>query len=579
MTFSTARTHFILFTAMLAFALFNVGCGGSADTPDEIGDSDLPTNPPGTYTKTTDTVYLFPVKVDGKWGYIDSLGYMVIQPQYLDAAYFSEGLAAVELPSGSGYIDHKNTVVIPCIYDYAMDFHDGWANIFGEGGTGFINKVGSSMRTIRIDGAEDFDNGFAAVSRDGKYGVIDTSGALVIDLKYDFTSIYMNYVEADRDGGEVLVDMQGNEVIPYGYNSFIWYGDYFVEVDGDEGEGIVDIRGKGKEVIPPMYDDVTVYQELGLIGAVLDTMSYLFTLEGKQIFRPIRDWDVENGNEIIVELGGKSGLIDYKGNILVPLKYDFIGMIHEGVAYANVDDKSGMVDARGKVVVPFIYDWVSAISDGLAVCSKDGKHGYINAKGEVIIPLEFYDCSEFFNGLAYVQEEEDGLFGYIDVTGNYVIPPTLIEAYDFLESGYTYAESAEGMGLLDRTGAWVIPPKYDDLDEDVDILEWFILELDNSYGVGNVERGEVIAPVFDDVNIGSDVIELIVGSNRGLAALDGTILLEPRFYSIESPVKGMRKFTYRVRRGAKKGDYFGYLNRSGKIVWFSGDADMLKRPI
>ena len=67
--------------------------------------------------------------------------------------------------------------------------------------------------------------------------------------------------------------------------------------------------------------------------------------------------------------------------------------------------------------------------DGLA-CVAFGevdsyKWGYINRRGKTVIEPNFVDASPFFEGLAFVREDdrEDGQYGYIDKTGDYVILP------------------------------------------------------------------------------------------------------------------------------------------------------------
>ena len=50
----------------------------------------------------------FPVVVDGKLGFIDASGAMVIPPRFFpaaDMAHFAEGLAPVAGPDGAGYIE------------------------------------------------------------------------------------------------------------------------------------------------------------------------------------------------------------------------------------------------------------------------------------------------------------------------------------------------------------------------------------------------------------------------------------------------------------------------------------------
>ena len=48
---------------------------------------------------------LFRVDKDGKWGFIDETGQIVIEPVYEGVAPFSEGLAAVRLDGKFGYIN------------------------------------------------------------------------------------------------------------------------------------------------------------------------------------------------------------------------------------------------------------------------------------------------------------------------------------------------------------------------------------------------------------------------------------------------------------------------------------------
>lgn len=55
--------------------------------------------------ETKQSVPLFPVCQNGKWGYIDKTGKMVIKPQFNCARSFSEGLARVWIDGKMGYIN------------------------------------------------------------------------------------------------------------------------------------------------------------------------------------------------------------------------------------------------------------------------------------------------------------------------------------------------------------------------------------------------------------------------------------------------------------------------------------------
>src|SRR3954462_2626566 len=59
-----------------------------------------------------DSVGLFPIRQDGKWGYINRTGEVVIKPQYDDAWDFSEGLAYVREGARRGLIDKTGRMVV-----------------------------------------------------------------------------------------------------------------------------------------------------------------------------------------------------------------------------------------------------------------------------------------------------------------------------------------------------------------------------------------------------------------------------------------------------------------------------------
>lgn len=98
------------------------------------------------------------VQVDGgKYGYVNKGGDMVIEPRFWKALPFSEGLAAVDLGAGrgyidgqlglgAGYIDHEGNFVIGPKFLSTYIFHDGVARVTkGSGETALINKKGEEV--------------------------------------------------------------------------------------------------------------------------------------------------------------------------------------------------------------------------------------------------------------------------------------------------------------------------------------------------------------------------------------------------------------------------------------------------
>ena len=69
------------------------------------------------------------VKINGKWGFADMDGNIVIEPQYDDARPFSGGLAPVKNGTAWGYITLENQMVIEDTFMDARSFYKGVAPV------------------------------------------------------------------------------------------------------------------------------------------------------------------------------------------------------------------------------------------------------------------------------------------------------------------------------------------------------------------------------------------------------------------------------------------------------------------
>lgn len=126
---------------------------------------------------------LKPFNENGKVGYKDENGNIIIQSKYEKGLEFSEGLAAVKQNDKWGYIDKSGEIVIPCEYINVKSFSEGLAAVVGKKGKlglpgkwGYIDKTGQIVIPCEYDGVENFANDFAMVSLHVKYYIIDKSG-------------------------------------------------------------------------------------------------------------------------------------------------------------------------------------------------------------------------------------------------------------------------------------------------------------------------------------------------------------------------------------------------------------------
>lgn len=72
-------------------------------------------------------------------------------------------------------------------------------------------------------------------------------------------------------------------------------------------------------------------------------------------------------------------------------------------------------------------------------------------------------CSNLFEGLVCVEDETG--YGFVDPSNRVVIPSNFLWANDFHE-GRAEVQTAEGMGLIDKQGGYVIAPRYEIVEYD-----------------------------------------------------------------------------------------------------------------
>lgn len=151
-----------------------------------------------------------------RYGYIDSQGKVAIQPIYVKAFHFSEGLARVNMGKASGYINTKGKLVVPYRYSFTSDFSEGMAAVtLAVGGKyGYIDTTGKLRITPRYDYATPFSDGAAVVSVNGKYGYIDKKGNYLIKPQFSMAQPFSEGLAfVERNGVTFYINKKGAKVI------------------------------------------------------------------------------------------------------------------------------------------------------------------------------------------------------------------------------------------------------------------------------------------------------------------------------------------------------------------------------
>ena len=124
---------------------------------------------------------LIPFQQDGKMGYVDATGKVVIPAEFTSALPFSDGLACASKGGPYGFIDKTGEFVIPPRFEYSNDFSEGLAGVpLGAKAWGFIDRTGKVILPARFNWIYGgFRHGIVQVALDGKAGYINTKGEWV----------------------------------------------------------------------------------------------------------------------------------------------------------------------------------------------------------------------------------------------------------------------------------------------------------------------------------------------------------------------------------------------------------------
>ncbi len=140
------------------------------------------------------TKWLYPVHIDGKSGFIDAQGSVVVQARFDRAGPFEDGRAMVAdlEPDGPpvvaglikqkvGFVNSSGEMVTPLKFDHAREFSEGRAAVMVGKKWGFIDRAGEIVIEPQFDAAWSYSEGIAPVQKKRLYLLIDPTGRVLFE--------------------------------------------------------------------------------------------------------------------------------------------------------------------------------------------------------------------------------------------------------------------------------------------------------------------------------------------------------------------------------------------------------------
>jgi hypothetical protein len=307
---------------------------------------------------------LYPVRQNGRYGFIRRDGSVAIPPQYQSASGFSEGLAAIEHENKWGFINLAGEIVIAPQFDSCLPFSHGLAVVKDGDAQLYIGKSGQVVIRTEFYQCNSFEGTLAPVMPGirSKGAFIDRTGTIVLQGRnYLISHLSEGLINCPEKGKWGFCNVRGVfEIAPQ-----FEYARPFCE---------------GLAAVAPHHDEAFCF---------IDTCGRV-VIEGEFAGADIGF----SGNRCAV-WNEHYGYIDRGGRVVIPHRFYYAGHFSVGLAVVKEPDSEF--------------------------------YGYVDEGGAMAIAPTFTCAEPFEDGVAQVivgEKYESFLYGYIDRYGKYVWKPT-----------------------------------------------------------------------------------------------------------------------------------------------------------
>lgn len=413
---------------------------------------------------------LYVCSTDRGYGFVSTSSGEIIPATCIGLTYEGEERWSVRRNGKMGIVkvgevdgSFRVETIVPCEYDQVQTINDDEYYFVTNGPLhGLLSWDGKTIISCEYN---DIDLnkyvGFFSVKRNGQKGLMSRTGEELVPCAFDDCGVIdEHFLWTRKDNTYGFYSSEGEKVQPCKFSSFFVYEgkkkkevslSEFAQLDRRQHPDLYAVvSGKVGTLdsenfttkLPCAYDYLSdfatrmkitngVRTEQRLAVCRLNGKYGIVNSEGKQIqpmgFDELRKDvsdpsskelpDMSSAHDLHVRIGDKWGILTANGEQLAEVKFDSVGVFHDGLAVVKAAERYGYIDRSGAIVIPI--QWMAAydFSEGLAALRVDKKHfQFINTAGIVVIKSKKYDSvGRFRNGICRVVK--GGKVKWIDTKG------------------------------------------------------------------------------------------------------------------------------------------------------------------
>ncbi len=444
--------------------------GESTEGTDEKQDS---TEAPAASKPASDSSTLFAFQQDGKWGYMDEKGTVVLEPQYADAGSYSENIAPVKSGSDFSFVKNTGEAANDVTGTSVLPYSEGFAYVQTGKAKDTPTATGSMVsgtvleapgKFVKADGSElkvsggltgggEFHDGYAPAKTSAGWGFIDTKGNWTVAAGYD------QVTSAASVNGTVIAGVCTSGTWTYinvenGQQAF--EGE-FTEASAFDSTGHAVVKHKAADTSTQTSGDIDEMP-------VATTARYM---PGDAQFATV-DEELDEDPDLLAEEDADAAAeaeaeaeAQRQAEEEAAAEAEAQRQAEEEAAAAAAAEEEAKKQAEEEEAKKKAEEEAKKKAEEEANKVVTDKYVVIDATGNDTGVIEdFNTVSAFYDGYAAVKNS-DGKCGFIGVDGKKIIECNFKEVGHF-DGKYASAANDKGKwGVIDTNGNWVVEAKYD----------------------------------------------------------------------------------------------------------------------
>lgn len=428
------------------------------------------------------------VQKGDKWGYIGRDGKPVINIEYDEIGEFKDNRALVKKGKKYGYINYDGTYYIKPEYNFiGTPNEQGWTWV-GKGKSLKAAQIGLYHNDMLVIKPTLCYLGFFCKTDTADYASGNpVSSPSNIPENYEITQNLIKLTESDAPyiwfslGGKITIfDLDGKMIMKAqkgavgmpkdGYSIVRVYD----QKKNTYSYNYVSVDGKSKTLFKKpivqhlnsddLYESCKPFDD-GVALCGTDKEAYLIDTKGTVLtpvysrLNPVKD------HGFVSETGGLYGLLSLKGDVILAPTYSKIVLPFENsdiMPTQNRTGKFGFINFKGEEVVPFRFDDASAFFDGKGYVKENGKYGIVDPNGNYLVANRWNNILPTkVAGCDYVWVADGDKWHCLQISKDKIcFNDSFDEVSPFDSKNRAIYKNGDLYGAVSTTGSTVLPPRF-----------------------------------------------------------------------------------------------------------------------